>query len=373
MKIIHIISSLDKGGAETYLAMLCKYQIEKNKVVVIYLKGNGYWAKKLSKLGITVIFINFKKVYNISQFILSFYKIKKIIKNHRPDIVHAHLRLPELILFLIKLFNKKFKMIITKHLDSFFMEGSGDKSSFFKGIFFDRIIFKYADHIIFISKYTKSYFLKKIITNKKKVSVIRYGFNDKFYLKSKNYSSRLLNKIKKKNKEIIICNIARHVKQKSINVLLDSIAFLKTKYDITFKLILVGNGPENKNLRLYARELKINQYIIWIKYYENVKDIYDLSDFFVLTSNYEGLGLVLLEAMNSSVPIIANNASSIPEVVKNDVNGYLINKNNPRKFAEKIHDLVSNKKKYNKIKLKSKKFLFKKFNYKKMCELTDHI
>ena len=124
MKIIHIISSLDKGGAETYLAMLCKYQIEKNKVVVIYLKGNGYWAKKLSKLGITVIFINFKKVYNISQFILSFYKIKKIIKNHRPDIVHAHLRLPELILFLIKLFNKKFKMIITKHLDSFFMEGS---------------------------------------------------------------------------------------------------------------------------------------------------------------------------------------------------------------------------------------------------------
>ena len=49
MKIIHLISSMDKGGAESHLASLTKMQNKNNKVIIIYFKGNDYWKKKLKK------------------------------------------------------------------------------------------------------------------------------------------------------------------------------------------------------------------------------------------------------------------------------------------------------------------------------------
>ena len=55
MKIIHLISSMDKGGAESHLATLTKMQNKNNKVIIIYFKGNNYWKKKLQKKNINVI------------------------------------------------------------------------------------------------------------------------------------------------------------------------------------------------------------------------------------------------------------------------------------------------------------------------------
>ena len=70
-------------------------------------------------------------------------------------------------------------------------------------------------------------------------------------------------------------------------------------------LILVGSGPETNNLMKLAKKLNSKK-IIWIKFSENVRDIIEFSDTFILTSEYEGLGLVLLEAMAADKPIIAS-------------------------------------------------------------------
>lgn len=374
MKILHVISSLDKGGAETHLAMLSKFQSKKNLVKIIYLKGNGYWAKKLIKYGISIDFVNYKKIYNFLNFVCAYIKIKNIIKNFQPDVVHGHLSSSELLLSLIKFFNKRlFKLLITKHLDSFFLEGSGGKDRFFKGIFIDRFIFKNSNHLIFISNHTKKFFLKKIPSANKKISLIYYGFDQTFYKNSNRNKINLIKKKILKKNHIILSNISRHVKQKSLHILLKTIAYLKFKHNLKPKLLLVGNGPENNNLKLLARRLKINNLIVWFKYYENVKDIFDISDFFILTSEYEGLGLVLLEAMNSRTPILVRKTSSLPEIVKNNMNGYLIKSADPSKFAQKINFLINNREQIKKIKLNSRKVLLKNFNYLKMCKQTENV
>ena len=122
-------------------------------------------------------------------------------------------------------------------------------------------------------------------------------------------------------------------------------------------------------LKKLSSELCIDEKIIWIKFSDNIRDIIEFSDVFALTSEYEGLGLVLLEAMASNTPIIATNASAIPEVIKNNYNGLLIEHLNQKDLVNKL----------NRIKVESlaKKFCFNsklllksKFNLNSMIRKT---
>ena len=68
MSIFHLISSIDKGGAETHLYSLINEQVkEKKKVFVIYLKGNDYWKKYYKKIGVHVYKVNLENNLNIFQ------------------------------------------------------------------------------------------------------------------------------------------------------------------------------------------------------------------------------------------------------------------------------------------------------------------
>ena len=143
MKICHLITSIDRGGAENHLISLIKKQYKGSKILLIYLRGNDYWKKDLEALGVEVIKVELKKLINIVKFINVFFEIKKIIFDFNPNIVHAHLSSMELLAALLKFFNpKKINLVITKHLDSYFLEASFGQNRPIKGLFLDRFIFK---------------------------------------------------------------------------------------------------------------------------------------------------------------------------------------------------------------------------------------
>lgn len=345
MKIFHLITSIDKGGAETHLYSLVKKQVEnKNNVFVIYLKGNGYWKKYYNKIGVDVYKMNFNSKFNIYNFFKVFFGLEKLIVKHKPKVVHSHLTTMELFGALLKFkLKNKFFFVITKHLDSFFLEASLGRKKFLKGIMIDKFIINQSSKVICISKQVKNYFKSKIPYTKK-YSVIYYGFSSKGLKSSpeiKNKINILKNKYGIKKHDLVLTNVARHVKQKSLDVLLKAHAIYLKKQKKT-KLILVGKGPETKYLNNLALKLNTNQNIIWIESYENIKDIYLLSDIFVLPSIYEGLGLVLLEAMSCKIPIIASNASAIPEIIKNNYNGLLFQCGDYNKLAKKFQQLENN-------------------------------
>ena len=201
MKICHLISSIDKGGAETHLYSLIKQQIKnKDSVTVIYLKGNNYWKKFYNKIGVKAYRINLENFINIYFLVKTIIKISYHIKTIKPQIVHAHLSAMELIAALIKFLTKnRFKLVITKHLDSFFFEASFGKRNFFNGLSFDRFIFSQSDKIICISKQVRKYFLNKIKSSNSKLKVIYYGFSIKDFNFSKDYKNKIKN-FKKKYK-----------------------------------------------------------------------------------------------------------------------------------------------------------------------------
>ena len=110
-------------------------------------------------------------------------------------------------------------------------------------------------------------------------------------------------------------------------------------------LVMAGREPQwgtgvFPDLRAYAEELKITDYVRWIGYIDEVDkpSLYRLADVFVFPSLYEGFGLPVLEAMASGTPVVANDISSIPEVAGDGA--YLVEADNARAMAGAIIALL---------------------------------
>ena len=375
MKILHAITSLDKGGAENHLSILSSEQAKKKNIVKIFISKNSfYWLKYLKKKKIDVIksknFNERNLFYKIIKLLLDIYRLKKILEKFKPEILHAHLPYMEIVSFFsINLSSYKPKFIISKHVDNVFFKGSEGQKKNILGSFLARIIASRTLKIIAISKAVKFFLLSSHVgLESNKIKVVYYGI-DNLNLLSKR-QKKFISPYKKKNRnEIILGCIARLVPQKAIDNIIRSIYELKNK---NVKLFIVGRGPLKDKLVGLTKKLKIENQIFWLEFVDDLKSFYKSIDIFVLTSHYEGLGLVFLEAMLSKKPIISSNSSAMPEIIKNNYNGLLVKPNKPKLLSEAIKQLYNSSLRR---KFSSNGYLFvkKNFSIKKMYSQTINV
>jgi glycosyltransferase involved in cell wall biosynthesis len=373
-KILHIITSIDNGGAENHLIDLILEQVKIYDVYLVYFKGDDYHFNKLKKIKVNVLKINYIKS-TFFLFFINFFKLFKFFKKINPQIVHCHLWISEIYGLLLKLFSKNhFSLIITKHLDSLIFEASFGQNKFFNGVYMEKIIIKYSDHLIFISKSVRNYFINKIYINKKKYSIVKYGINSKKFTKL-NYNKfyNLKKKLGIKKGTYIVGCVSRHVEQKNLNLLLNAFAkFTNDNSNIETKLILIGKGYLTFDLKNLAINLGINNKIVWVSHTNNINLYFKLFNVFCICSKYEGFGLVLLEALAFGLPIVATKSGSFPEIVINNRNGYLVDRNNIDNFSYRIKDSLRLIK-TNNFKEKQQKYLNNNFSLKKVFLNTEKI
>ena len=139
-----------------------------------------------------------------------------------------------------------------------------------------------------------------------------------------------------KKKELKIINIGRLTDQKDQLTLLKSIKILKEK-KVIFKLLIMGRGVERKNLLNYINENNLHKDIKIISFHENPFPILKKADLFVLSSKYEGLPNVLLEAALLKKFIISSNCPTGPkEILLNGKGGFLFEVGNYKQLSKKI-------------------------------------
>ncbi|MCY8114315.1 glycosyltransferase, partial [Bacillus spizizenii] len=90
------------------------------------------------------------------------------------------------------------------------------------------------------------------------------------------------------------------------------------------KLLLVGDGPEKSTACELVRKYGLEDQVLMLGNQDRVEELYSISDLKLLLSEKESFGLVLLEAMACGVPCIGTNIGGIPEVIKNNVSGFLV-------------------------------------------------
>ena len=299
--ITHVITTIDRGGAEKHLLQLASAQVSKGfRVRVIFLKGSGELSRDFEQNGCLVV--NHLSNKNI---LIQILKLRRIFKDDC-RVIHAHLPRAEL-LTSISSINK---FVVTRHNAEKFFPKAPD--------FLSRLLSRYVSlntyACIGISNSVKAFLLEnREWPSNSEITVIHYGVQA-HTLNPSVEKKKLLQDLKIPNTSKVVGTIARVVPQKDYPTLLKSFEIVNKKYPNSY-LISVGEGFLQPEMHKLSIELRIAENIRWIGKVENVDNYLQLFDCFVLTSIYEGFGLVLLEAANAGLPIVASNISAIPEVL----------------------------------------------------------
>lgn len=366
MKVLLAINSIHKGGAENQTIMLINELLKKKiQFKIFYSEKSNYWNYFFKQKKIEVVKSEYEVKKNffskIIKFLSDLFVLIKLVKNFRPNIIHANLPYIEVLVYIfLFVTRKKIPFILTRHLDSGLFKSSKSQKSNYLNSFVSKKILLKAFTIIAISKSVKKF----LTTNtkgldSKKVKIIYYGFTNYFKLQNKKNKRREF----KKNKKIIFGTLSRLVEQKSLFTLIKGFYIFSEKYNNNCQLIIGGRGQLKNDLIDFSKKLGVDKKIIFIDDIKNLKNFFSTINTFVLSSDYEGLGLVLLEAMFYKTTVVATNSSAIPEVIKHNYNGLLFEKKNSFDLADKLNDSlkksITKKFKYNSSNILKKKFSLK--------------
>lgn len=141
------------------------------------------------------------------------------------------------------------------------------------------------------------------------------------------------------DKAVVIGTVGRLVPVKGHVVLLEAFRILSQSYQNVI-LLLVGDGPLRVQLESEANRMGLDRSVIFSGHQEQSYDFINMMDFFVLPSLYEGIPMVLLEALALRRPVIATRVGGIPEVVSHGDSGVLVNPTNAGDLAKAMRSLI---------------------------------
>ena len=172
------------------------------------------------------------------------------------------------------------------------------------------------------------------------IDVVYYGFQKDCSTNSVGFNF-ITNLMNNQSSNFKIGTIGRLVPQKDYPTLLSAFSnALKSVPNI--ELYVVGEGYLQKDLIELGKSLGVNSKVHWLGKTEYINDFLSKIDLFVLSSKYEGFGLVLLEAMAAKKPIIAADNSAIPEVLGKTYEGLFLT-GDANALAHQIKTVISDK------------------------------
>lgn len=142
------------------------------------------------------------------------------------------------------------------------------------------------------------------------------------------------------NDFVIICTGELN-ENKNQKTLIDAVAILKNSIP-NLKVLLAGNGPSEEKIKEHIKSLKLEKNIKLLGYRTDLEQIVPAVDLVVSCSRREGLPLNIIEAMLCKKPVVASINRGHSELIDDQVNGFLIQADDPQKFAERILTLYEN-------------------------------
>lgn len=341
MKIVHIINSLKKGGAEGNLYRLCKFHKKKYKdkvkIIIITLINNGFYESELKKIGISIYSLNFNEDNKSLDIIKKILKFRKLIKNQSPDIIQSWMYHANFLTLFIqkKFYDKLFWNIRHSELNLKISKKLTIFLSIICGIFSKLIPKK----IIYCSERSINFHENEHFYDKNKSILIYNGCNEKNYYPSKYLRSSFKKKNKIKKTDIILGYAGRYAKQKNIPSLLYAFSKLKKNYDNIY-LYMVGKNInfKNKELVKHIKNLKIKNRLFLLNEQKSLLKFYNGIDLLILPSLSESFPNVIPESMLCSTPVLSTNAGCSKTIIGKY--GFIIAKNSKQTISSKLDKVI---------------------------------
>jgi len=224
----------------------------------------------------------------------------------------------------------------------------------------ERIIKNLLYNNLFRRIYKKAKFIL-VLCNQFKEQLIKMGIAPErikvittMYQGSRNIYQFHKNKL---NNKINILFMSRLVKSKGVYIATEVAKLLFESRYKNFKLIIAGNGPEYAGLMDYINRTKLENFIDALGFIKGKRkqEILENSDIFLFPSSSEGCPIVILEAMGAGLAVVTPPVGAIPDIVKHNENGLIVDSKDPKDFYEAIKRLIEDRKLLNRIQRSNRK------------------
>ena len=372
MKVVFIITRSDEiGGAQVHVRDIASRMVVDGHDVTVLVGGNGPLISQLNKNNVRVFKVN-NLVRSISPLndLKAYCQIKKTLKMIKPDLVTVHSSKAGL---LGRLAAKAcgYPVVFTAHGWAFTDGVSVLKKNLYKYI--EKIGASYSDKIINVSNRDRQLALANKIGDPSLHVTIHNGvvdfknnsavdrqecvFNEEGSNISTNDSDEILS----------IIMVARFSEQKDHETLLCALSKLK---EFRWNLKLIGTGPKYHEIKSLAKKLNLENSVEFLGECFDVPDLLENSDLFVLTTNWEGLPISIIEAMRARLPIIASNVGGVNELLEGDLSWGLVAQKDITSVRDRIMELIYDKKKMIELGRLGRYVYENKFSFEKMYMLN---
>ena len=314
MKILHVITTLFTGGAERLIVdlmprfMAAGHTVE---VLVFYPKETPF-AQKLRDSGITIHYLNCKKVYSP----LNVFRLKKYLDGY--DIIHTHNTACQYYVALAaRIFGTKARLFTTEH------NTTNRRRNMPLMKYVDRGMYRMYEHIISVSDATTANLREHIGINAK-ITTINNGINLSRFDMAQNRDPKIVQ----------LVMIAAFRPQKDQDTVVRAMKLLPKNV----RLILVGEGNRRPLVMKLAQDIHVEDRVVFTGVATNISEILLSSNIVVLSSHWEGFGLAAVEGLAAGCPIVASNVEGLRDIVGDA--GLFFTPGNEKALAEDIMRLI---------------------------------
>ena len=326
MKILHVITSLEIGGAQRLLADLLPLQAASEDVtLLVYERVHNDFERTIEDAGIKILCLNEHNFYNP----VVIFRLRKIFRDY--DLVHAHL-FPTIYWASLAARGLNIKLVYTEHSTS----NSRRNKWYFRSV--ERFMYGRYNRIISISQQTQDALTSWLGQCDKRFVVINNGVD------TNKFASVKTSVIPKS-----LIMVSRFVSSKDQETVIRAMEHIDKETTLRF----VGDGENRKHCEDVAQELGVADRVQFLGSRSDVPELVASSFIGIQSSNWEGFGLTAVELMAAGKPVIATNVDGLKQVVEGA--GEIFNVGNASELAELVNYLLDNEEYYNTMSERCKK------------------
>ena len=345
--ILFIVRTMGLGGTENVVLQLCEILAGRVKKIIVCSSG-GVHEKLLEKMGIKHYHIPDIASKNPTDMVKNCLEIRKIIKKEEITVVHSHHRMAALYVELLT--NNRIIKIANAH-----------------NTFYDKKwLTYYAYHntkLVAVGNMVKKNLIEYFGLEESQISVIHNAvkpFNNEVE------SIELLTRAHEAGR-ILIGNIGRLSEQKGMSYFIAAADIVLKKHpEVLF--FIVGDGELKEDLVQVVRQKGLEENIIFLGYRSDIQNVMSQLDFIVLSSLWEGLPLTPIEAFSVGKTVIGTAVDGTPEIIRNGIDGCLVEARNSNQLAEKMCFLLDHLEVRKKMEKQAKERYQKAFSFVKLTD-----
>ena len=330
IKVLHLITSLDRGGAENHLfALLTHIDRARFQVEVAVLRPGGDLVEAFRAADVPVHILGAKSRLDFG----ALFKLASRLREGRYDIVHSHLFRADIYGWLgASRAGVHPKLVSTRHNDDrFFLHP-------LVGIV-HYLLSGSQDMIIAISDHIARFTIARGVRYPGRVRRVYHGLRVEDATEAERDRSRLRSELEIADSDFLVGNVGRLSPQKGQRHLIRAMPLLLERVP-NAHVAIAGAGELEPELQELAEELGVGHRVHLLGARRDVPALMHAIDVFAMPSIWEGFGIVLLEAMAAGRPIVASRVATIPEVVADGETGILTPPTDHEAIAEALVTLA---------------------------------